>query len=61
MSGQWPSHKQLGVSLPDFGPGDDVVLCPSCGDNGLGTTATTSTTTTMRWHQPGALCGGGLK
>ena len=61
MSGLGPSHKQLGVLLPDFCLGGGAVLRPSCGENGFGYMITTTTTTTMRWHQPGALRGGGLK
>ncbi|MGD9145017.1 MAG: hypothetical protein PVI80_05595, partial [Anaerolineae bacterium] len=62
MSGRGPNHRQLNTLLAGFGLGDGVTLRPSVGnpvfDNLIGTT---TTTTTMRWHQPGALRGGGLK
>jgi hypothetical protein len=62
MSGQGPFHMQPAVLLPGFGLGDGVVLRLSCGNRVFGyMIGITTTTTTVRWHQPGALRGGGIK
>jgi hypothetical protein len=62
MSGQAPHCMQLSPLLPGFDLGNGMVLRPSFGNRVFGDlNGTTSTTTTMRGHQPGALSGGGLK
>jgi hypothetical protein len=62
MSGRVPHHMQLNTLLAGLCLGDGTVLRRSGGNRVFGTlNGTTTTTTTMRWHQPGALRGWGLK
>jgi hypothetical protein len=62
MLGWGPHHMQLNTLLAGFGLRDGMTLRRSVGNRVFGTLkGTTTTTTTMRWHQPGALRGGGLK
>lgn len=62
MSERGPHHVQLNTLLAGLGLGDGMTLHRSLGNRVFGTlNGTTNTTTTTRWHQPGALRGGGLK
>ena len=62
MSGRGAHHRQLNTLLAGFGLEDGMTLRRSVGRPVFGNlNGTTTTTTTMRWHQPGALRGGGLK
>jgi hypothetical protein len=59
MFGHRPSHNLVQAGLPGFVLEGFHALHPAFRANGLGYTIIT-TTTTMRWHMPVALRGGGL-